>query len=92
MFILQKLNSERNGSIAESIKTSKKLFILIDHENTKNIQSFINNKLKNLDLSDIEINIISPKYENLTTIFNEYQEEQSNFDPEKLAQRIMSKL
>ena len=36
--------------------------------------------------------IICPKYEKLTTILNEYQEEQSDFDPEKLAQRIISKL
>jgi hypothetical protein len=43
-------------------------------------------------LNDVELNIICPKYEKLTTILNEYQEEQSDFDPEKLAQRIISKL
>ena len=92
IFILQKLNSQRNDSITESIKLSKKLFIIIDHENTENINSWINNRLSNLKLDDIKVNIISPKYENLTTIFNEYQEEQSDFDPEKLAERIISKL
>jgi len=92
IFILQKLNSQRNDSITESIKLSKKLFIIIDHENTENINSWINNRLSNLKLDNIKVNIISPKYENLTTIFNEYQEEQSDFDPEKLAERIISKL
>ena len=48
--------------------------------------------MKNYGLNDIQLNIICPKYENLSTILNEYQEEQSDFDPEKLSQRIISKL
>ena len=76
----------------ENIKNSKKLFILLDHEDSDNIRNRINNRLKNLNLDDIKISIISPKYENLTTILNEYQEEQSDFNPEKLAERIISKL
>jgi hypothetical protein len=43
-------------------------------------------------LNDVELSIICPKYKKLTTILDEYQEEQSDFDPEKLAQRIISKL
>lgn len=92
IFILQKLNSDWNDSITDNIKISKKLFILIDHEDSEAVKSWIDNRLKNLNLDDIQVNIISPKYENLTTILNEYQEEQSDFDPEKLAQRIVSKL
>ena len=76
----------------ENIKNSKKLFILIDHNDSEELRKQIENRLKNLQLTDIELNIISPKYENLTTILNEYQEEQSDFDPEKLSQRIISKL
>ena len=76
----------------ENIKNSKKLFILVDHENTDELRKWIDSRIKNLNLSDIQINIISPKYENLTTILNEYQEEQSDFDPERLSQRIISKL
>jgi hypothetical protein len=48
--------------------------------------------MKNFWLTNIETNIICPKYSKLTTILNEYQEEQSDFDPEKLSQRIISKL
>lgn len=92
IFILQKLNSDWNDSITDNIKISKKLFILIDHEDSEAVKSWIDNRLKNLNLTDIQVNIISPKYGNLTTILNEYQEEQSDFDPEKLAQRIVSKL
>ena len=92
IFILQKLNSDWNDSITDNIKISKKLFILIDHEDSEAVKSWIDNRLKNLNLDDIQVNIISPKYGNLTTILNEYQEEQSDFDPENLAQRIVSKL
>ncbi|MBQ5944948.1 hypothetical protein IJL65_00655 [bacterium] len=78
--------------MVENIKNSKKLFILIDHNDSEQLKSWIDKRLKNLNLEDIQVNIISPKYGNLTTVFNEYQEEQSDFDPEKLAERIMSKL
>ena len=76
----------------ENVKNSKKLFILIDHENTDELRNWIEKRMKNLNLTDIQLSMISPKYGNLTTILNEYQEEQSDFDPEKLAQRIVSKL
>lgn len=92
IFVLQKLNSDWTEEMVENIKNSKKLFILIDHEDSDDIMNRINNRLKNLNLDDIKISIISPKYENLTTILNEYQEEQSDFNPEKLAERIISKL
>ena len=92
IFVQQKLNSDWNQEIVESIKNSKKLFILVDHNDSEKLKSWINNGLKNLHLEDIQVNIISPKYKILTTIFNEYQEEQSDFNPEKLAQRIISKL
>lgn len=92
IFVLQKLNADWNNEIIENIRNSKKLFILVDHENSKELKKLVENGLKNYQLSDIELNIICPKYEKLTTILNEYQEEQSDFDPEKLAQRIISKL
>lgn len=92
IFVLQKLNSDRNKELIENIKNSKKLFILIDHENTNELKNWIEKRIKKLNLTDIQLNIISPKYWNLTTILNEYQEEQSDFDSEKLSQRIVSKL
>ena len=92
IFILQKLNSDWNNEIIENIRNSKKLFILIDHSNSEGLRKWVENGLKNYQLTDIELNIICPKYEKLTTILNEYQEEQSDFSPEKLAERIISKL
>ena len=92
IFILQKLNAQRSEEMLDNIRNSKKLFVLVDHENTDELRNWIENRIKNLNLTDIQLNIISPKYENLTTILNEYQEEQSDFDPEKLSQRIVSKL
>ncbi len=92
IFVLQKLNSNWSEEMIENIKNSKKLFILIDHNDSAELRKRIENGMKNYGLNDIQLNIICPKYENLTTILNEYQEEQSDFDPEKLSQRIISKL
>ena len=92
IFVLQKLNANWNKEIIENIKNSKKLFILIDHDNSEKLRKWVENALKKFWLTDIEVNIICPKYEKLTTILNEYQEEQSNFNPERLSQRIISKL
>ena len=92
IFVLQKLNADWSEEMINNIKNSKKLFILVDHENTDELTKRIENRMKNYELNDIQLNIICPKYENLTTILNEYQEEQSDFDPERLSQRIISKL
>ena len=92
IFVLQKLNSNWSEEMIENIRNSKKLFILIDHNDSEELRKRVENGLKNYGLNDIELNIICPKYEKLTTILNEYQEEQSDFDPEKLSQRIISKL
>lgn len=92
IFVLQKLNSDWTEEMIENIKNSKKLFILVDHDNSEELRNRIENWMKNYWFNDVELNIICPKYEKLTTILNEYQEEQSDFDPEKLAQRIISKL
>ena len=92
IFVLQRLNSDWNDEMIENIRNSKKLFIVIDHSNSEGLRNWVENGLKNYQLTDIELNIICPKYERLTTILNEYQEKQSDFNPEKLAERIISKL
>jgi len=92
IFILQSLNCNRNDEIIKSVKHTGKLFILIDHSNTDLLKDNINNKLKEYWLSDIKINIISPNYQSLTTILNEYQEEQALFSPDEIAKRIISML
>ena len=92
IFVLQKLNADWSEEMIENIKNSKKLFILIDHNESEELRNRVENGMKNYGLNNIQLNIICPKYENLTTILNEYQEEQSDFDPEKLSQRIISKL
>ena len=92
IFVLQRLNADWNKEIIENIKNSKKLFILIDHDNSEELRKWVESGLKKYWLTDIELNIVCPKYEKLTTIMTEYQEEQSDFNPEKLSQRIISKL
>ena len=46
----------------ENIRNSKKLFILIDHSNSEELRKWVENGLKNYQLTDIELNIICPKY------------------------------
>ena len=92
IFILQKLNSQRTKEMIDNIKNSWRLFIIIDHNDTSLLKKQIESRMEKLNLHDIQLNIICPKYENLTTILNEYQEEQSDFNPEWLSQRIISKL
>ena len=92
IFVLQRLNADWSEEIIDNIKNSKKLFILIDHDNSEELRKRAESGLKKYWLTDIELNIICPKYEKLTTIMNEYQEEQSDFDSERLSQRIVSKL
>ena len=92
IFVLQKLNSNWSDEMIENIKISKKLFILVGHNDSEELRKRVENGMKKYGLNNIELNIICPKYENLTTILNEYQEEQSDFNPEKLSQRIISKL
>ncbi|MBR7036700.1 hypothetical protein IKI14_02270 [bacterium] len=86
------MNADWSDEMIKNIKNSKKLFILVDHSNSEELRKRVENGLKNYGLNNIALNIICPKYGGLTTILNEYQEEQSDFNPEKLSQRIISKL
>jgi len=92
IFVLQKLNADWSEEMINNIKNSKNLFILIDHNDSEELRKRVEDGMKNYGLNDIQLNIVCPKYGNLTTILNEYQEEQSDFDPETLSQRIISKL
>lgn len=87
-FIFQKLNLDRTEDMIASIRNTKKLFLLIDHADSKIVKSYIQNKLSELWLTDISVKYLTPKYIQLTTIFDAYQDEQTNFDPEYLANSI----
>ena len=87
-FIFQKLNSNRTKEMIDSIHDTKKLFILMDHVDSKILKTYIESKLSELWLLDISVKYITPKYEQLTTIFDIYQDEQALFDPEYLAKNI----
>lgn len=88
IFIFQKLNSERTDEMVESIKKSQNLYILIDHEETAQMKFWIETKLKQYNLNSIKLRFLTPKYENLTTIFDAYQDEESDFSPDILSQNI----
>ena len=43
MFVLQKLNSDWTEEMIENIKNSKKLFILVDHDNSEELRKRVEN-------------------------------------------------
>jgi len=47
IFVLQKLNSDWTEEMIENIKNSKKLFILVDHDNSEELRKRVENWMKN---------------------------------------------
>lgn len=90
IFIFQKLNSERTSEMIKSIDKTKKLYILIDHEPTNNLKLQIKKWLQNHNLKDIIFTFLTPNYNKLTTIFDEYQDEQTSFSPNDLNNQIIN--
>ncbi len=88
MFIISKLNADRNAEIISSLKTTKKLIVMIDHLASKSLQYLITTQLQKHALHDIEVIYFTPEYEKLTTIFDEFAMEQTGFDAESLVNKI----
>ena len=85
-FCLVAFDAWNNEKILQSLKKTKHLILLIDHENTpslfKELKAYCREK-------EIETVILTPHYDNITTIFWEYSLEQAEFDAEHLVERIL---
>ncbi|MDR0282316.1 MAG: hypothetical protein LBI53_03165 [Candidatus Peribacteria bacterium] len=90
IFIISKLNADWNAEIISSLKTTKKLIVMIDHQASKSLQYLITTQLQKHVLNDIEVIYFTPEYEKLTTIFDEFAMEQTGFDAERLVSCFLS--
>jgi hypothetical protein len=72
LYIINSWNYLFSEEFKENLK-SKKLGIIINHEPTKQLKD-------HLTVLNKEIILLTPAYEKVTSIFPEYQFEQSDFD------------
>jgi hypothetical protein len=79
---IEKLTSEE---IKLQAKKAKKIILLLDQESSPELQNLIAQKL---NTQGEKIRILSPLYTKLTTTLTDYQLEQTEFDAERLAERI----
>jgi hypothetical protein len=92
MFVLSKLTGFLTEEIKSSLHTTKSLFIMIDHLPSEAFTAMITDQLHIAGLKDITISFLTPKYEQLTTIFDEFSAEQTTFDATGLSSRLSSQL
>lgn len=83
--VIAKLSQLTKATTQNTIKKAKKLIIIADHLNTSDFSSFLS-KLSGKEETSLQI--LTPKYEQLTTILPEYQLEQVEFDALALFNRI----
>ncbi|MDR0651002.1 MAG: hypothetical protein LBG59_06490 [Candidatus Peribacteria bacterium] len=88
MFVLSKLTGMLTEEIKHSLHTTKKLFLVIDHLDSEAFKAIITHQLHIAGLTDIAIEYFTPKYEQLTTIFDEYSAEQTAFDATKIIKKL----
>lgn len=84
-FILEEFDRNQE-KIINSIQKTKNVFIIIDHKDTPQLFTDLKTFCKE---NAINLTFITPKYEKITTIFEEYYKEQAEFDAERLANRIL---
>ncbi|MDR2415218.1 MAG: hypothetical protein LBD75_00985 [Candidatus Peribacteria bacterium] len=84
MFILSTLTGPLTEEIKSSLHTTKKLFLMIDHLPSDPFKALIEKQLSTARLRDITVQYITPQYEKLTTIFDEFSAEQTVFDAERI--------
>jgi hypothetical protein len=80
MFVLSKLTGFLTEEIKSSLHSTKKLFLVIDHLPSESFKSAIQQLLHSAGLREITTEYLVPKYEKLTTIFDEFSAEQTEFD------------
>jgi hypothetical protein len=80
------------GKMTEEMKSSlhqtQKLFFIIDHV-SQGLKNIIEKRLKAEELNNINVQLLTPKYEKLTTIFDEFSAEQADFDAKGLVERML---
>jgi hypothetical protein len=88
LFVISKLTAEGTEELRSSLHRTKKLILLIDHLPSPALQERITTRLEKAGLTQISIQYLTPAYEKLTTIFDEFSAEQADFSADKLGKRL----
>jgi len=83
VFVLNKLNFDLDKKIKEKLSNTKNLVFISDLFNSDNYEKWIKTKIKGVNLK-----FVYPKYENLSTVLNEYKAEETKFDALWLVERL----
>jgi hypothetical protein len=88
MFILSKLTIDLTAEIKSSLHQTKKLYFLVDHLPSEALKTAFSHTLQSSGLREVEMHFLTPTYEKLTTIFDEFSSEQAEFDAEGLMKKL----
>ncbi len=79
-----------NQKALSHIKELKNLVVIIDSKYPEIIKKNIQAQLYNTKIFDIQLKVITPKYEKLNTILKDYQLQETEFDTEGLVKRLFA--
>ncbi len=77
-----------NPKACSHIAEMQQLIIVVDSQHPEIIKKSIQAQLYQAKLSDIDLTVITPKYENLSTVLKDYQLQETEFDAEGLAKQL----
>ena len=83
VFILNKLNFDLDEKMQALMTSNTNIMFVLDLMNATLYEKWIKSKLV-----DVNIKFIYPEYGNLTTVFDEYKNEETFFDAEGLVNRL----
>ncbi len=88
LFVMSRLNGERHSDFLSSIHKTKKLAVIMDYQPSDARKTAFYQKILRAGGCEFQLERIAPQYKLLTTIFDEFYREQTEFD----AQGIFSRL
>lgn len=91
LFTITKFPLQLTQEMKDSLHQTKKLFFISDFLPSQARKDHFHSSLKSQGFSQGEIHYLSPHYQQVTTIFDEFSTEQAGFDAKGLAERILEK-
>ncbi len=89
IFLLYNFDFQNIESFHKHCKNTGKLFIIIDHKNDLELQEIFSS---NLNIKSLEIHLITPNFDKISTNLEFYIYEQAEFEHEQITNRILSYL
>ncbi len=83
VMVLNKLNFDLDNEMKEKFAHNKNMIFILDLLKSKKHEQLVKDKLE-----DINIKFLYPKYNNLSTVFDEYKAEETKFDAIWLVERL----